>query len=33
VLLLRFDRVSPSDFEVFLERDRAACDAGYARLA
>lgn len=33
VLLLRFDRVSPSDFAVFLERDRAARDAGYARLA
>jgi ABC-type phosphate/phosphonate transport system substrate-binding protein len=33
LLLLRFDRVAPSDFEVFLERDRAARDAGYAKLA
>jgi ABC-type phosphate/phosphonate transport system substrate-binding protein len=33
LLLLRFDRVSPADFEVFLERDRAAHAAGYARLA
>ena len=33
VLLLRFDRVSPADFEVFLERERAARDAGYAKLA
>jgi len=33
LLLVRFDRVAPSDFDVFLERDRAARDAGYARLA
>jgi ABC-type phosphate/phosphonate transport system substrate-binding protein len=33
VLLARFDRVTPEDFEVFLERDRAARDAGYPKLA
>jgi len=33
VLLLRFDRVSPADFDVFLERERAAQDAGYPKLA
>ena len=33
VLLARFDRVTPADFDVFLERDRAARDAGYPRLA
>jgi len=33
LLLLRFDRVSPADFEIFLERDRAARAAGYTRLA
>ena len=33
VLLLRFDRVSPGDFEIFLERERAARDAGYPKLA
>lgn len=33
VLLARFDRVTPADFEVFLERDRAARDAGYPKLA
>jgi ABC-type phosphate/phosphonate transport system substrate-binding protein len=33
LLLARFDRVSPADFEVFLERERAAGDAGYPKLA
>ena len=33
VLLMRFDRVTPADFEVFLERERAARDAGYPKLA
>ena len=33
VLLTRFDRVTPADFDVFLERDRAARDAGYPKLA
>ncbi len=33
VLLARFDRITPADFDVFLERDRAARDAGYPKLA
>ncbi len=33
LLLLRFVRVTPADFEVFLERQRAAEAAGYAKLA
>ena len=33
VLLARFDRVTPADFEVFLEREGAARDAGYPKLA
>jgi len=33
VLLARFERVTPADFEVFLERERAARDAGYPKLA
>lgn len=33
LLLTRFDRVTAADFDVFLERERAARDAGYARLA
>jgi len=33
LLIARFDRVSPADFEVFLERERAAVDAGYPKLA
>jgi ABC-type phosphate/phosphonate transport system substrate-binding protein len=33
VLLTRFDRVTPADFEVFLEREQAAKDAGYPKLA
>jgi len=33
LLLARFDRVSPADFAVFLERERAARDAGYPKLA
>jgi ABC-type phosphate/phosphonate transport system substrate-binding protein len=33
VLLARFDRVTPADFEIFLERERAARDAGYPKLA
>ena len=33
LLLARFVRVEPSDFEVFLERQRAAEAAGYPRLA
>jgi ABC-type phosphate/phosphonate transport system substrate-binding protein len=33
LLLTRFDRVTPADFEVFLERERAARDAGYPKLA
>jgi ABC-type phosphate/phosphonate transport system substrate-binding protein len=33
VLLTRFDRITPADFEVFLDRERAARDAGYPKLA
>jgi|SRR5215475_10248581 len=33
LLLSRFDRVSPADFAVFLDRERAARDAGYPKLA
>jgi ABC-type phosphate/phosphonate transport system substrate-binding protein len=33
LLLARFDRVSPPDFAVFLDRERAARDAGYPKLA
>jgi hypothetical protein len=33
LLLSRFVRVAPGDFDVFLERQRAAEAAGYARLA
>ena len=33
LLLARFDRVAPADFAVFLERERAARDAGYPKLA
>jgi ABC-type phosphate/phosphonate transport system substrate-binding protein len=33
VLLARFDRVTPADFAVFLDRERAARDAGYPKLA
>ncbi|HZF05074.1 MAG TPA: PhnD/SsuA/transferrin family substrate-binding protein [Patescibacteria group bacterium] len=33
VLLTRFDRVRPADFEVFLQREQAAKDAGYPKLA
>ena len=33
LLLARFERVTPADFEVFLERERAARDAGYPKLA
>jgi hypothetical protein len=33
VLLSRFVRVVPADFEIFLERERAAEAAGYPRLA
>lgn len=33
VLLTRFDRVADDDFDVFLDRDRAARDAGYPKLA
>jgi len=33
LLLARFDPVSPADFEVFLERERVARDAGYPNLA
>ena len=33
VLLARFDRVTPADFDVFLARDHAARDAGYPKLA
>ena len=33
LLLARFDRVGPADFEVFLDRERAARDAGYPKLA
>jgi ABC-type phosphate/phosphonate transport system substrate-binding protein len=32
LLLARFDRVAPADFEVFLARERAARDAGYPKL-
>ena len=33
LLLSRFVRVAPGDFDVFLERQRAAEAAGYAKLA
>jgi ABC-type phosphate/phosphonate transport system substrate-binding protein len=33
VLISRFVRVAPSEFDVFLERERAAEAAGYPRLA
>ncbi len=33
VLLTRFDRVTPAAFEVFLQREQAAKDAGYPKLA
>jgi ABC-type phosphate/phosphonate transport system substrate-binding protein len=33
VLLARFERVTAADFDVFLERDQAARDAGYPKLA
>jgi ABC-type phosphate/phosphonate transport system substrate-binding protein len=33
LLLARFVRVRPDDFGVFLERQRAAEDAGYAKVA
>jgi hypothetical protein len=33
LLLAPFVRVKPSDFEVFLERQRAAETAGYPQLA
>jgi ABC-type phosphate/phosphonate transport system substrate-binding protein len=33
LLLARFAPARPGDFEVFLERERAAAAAGYARLA
>jgi ABC-type phosphate/phosphonate transport system substrate-binding protein len=33
LLLARFDHVTPADFEVFLDRERAARDAGYPKLA
>jgi hypothetical protein len=33
LLLKRFERVTPADFEIFLERERAAEAAGYAKLA
>jgi ABC-type phosphate/phosphonate transport system substrate-binding protein len=33
LLLARFVRVNPADFEVFLERQRAAEAAGYPKLA
>jgi ABC-type phosphate/phosphonate transport system substrate-binding protein len=33
VLISRFVRVEPADFDVFLERERAAEAAGYPRLA
>jgi ABC-type phosphate/phosphonate transport system substrate-binding protein len=33
VLLARFERVTAEDFEVFLEREQAAKEAGYPRLA
>ena len=33
VLISRFVRVTPSDFDVFLERERAAEAAGYPKLA
>ena len=33
LLLARFDRVTPADFAVFLDRERAARDAGYPKLA
>jgi len=33
LLLTRFDRVTTADFAVFLDRERAARDAGYPKLA
>jgi len=33
LLLARFDRVTPADFDIFLDRERAARDAGYPKLA
>jgi ABC-type phosphate/phosphonate transport system substrate-binding protein len=33
LLLARFDCVSPADFDIFLDRERAARDAGYPKLA
>ena len=33
LLLIHFDRVAAADFEVFLDRERAARDAGYPKLA
>ena len=33
LLLARFDRVTPADFAVFLDLERAARDAGYPKLA
>jgi hypothetical protein len=33
LLLAGFDRVTQAAFEVFLERDRAARDAGHPKLA
>jgi ABC-type phosphate/phosphonate transport system substrate-binding protein len=33
LLLARFVRVEPGDFDVFLERQRAAAAAGYPKLA
>ena len=33
LLLARFDRVGPEDFAVFLDRERAAQNAGYPKLA
>jgi len=32
LLLARFDRVAAADFAVFLDRERAARDAGYPKL-
>jgi hypothetical protein len=32
LLLARFVRVEPEIFEIFLERERAAETAGYAKL-
>jgi ABC-type phosphate/phosphonate transport system substrate-binding protein len=33
LLVARFDRVTPADFEVFLDRERGARYAGYPKLA